>query len=161
MGTSQRDLSLTSVQDTTQAEKDQALAVVLKLLAAQGAFPEWVKDPPEWWITMYILDPRSAHTRSQIAFERIPSRPGWYKALHPLLFHHMMIIGRIDDQVGYEDRWCFADFDCALEAFNTWDGAIGTEPEGWHKHPLSGRTRKKMADGIWLDTTGKIEGIDF
>jgi hypothetical protein len=161
MGTAQRDLSLDSIEDATKEEKDEALKIVLEMLAKQGTFPEWVKEPPEWWISMYLLDPGLVWQRDQIAFERIPSRPGWYKALHPLLFHHMMIIGRIDDVVGYEDRWCFQDFKCGLEAFNAWDGAEGTEPEGWHKHPHSGRTRKKMPDGTWLDTTGKIGGIDY
>ena len=161
MGTAQRDLSLDSLDDVSELEKAEALKIVLEMLVRHGTFPEWVKDPPEWWVTMYLLQPEMTFKRDQIAFERIPSRPGWYKALHPLLYHHMMIIGRIDDQIGYEDRWCFADFECALEAFNAWDGTKGTEPDGWHKHPLSGRTRKKMPDGTWLDTTGKIDGIDY
>lgn len=161
MGKANRDLSIDMVDDATPEEKDEALKLVLKMLVDNGKFPEWVNDPPEWWITMYLLEPRLASAKHEIAFERIECRPGWYKAIHPLLFHHMMIIGRIDESVSYEDRWCYADFECALEAFQSWDGAEGTEPEGWHKHPNTGRTRTKLEDGTWLDTTGKVKGFDY
>ena len=29
----------------------------------------------------------------------------------------------------------------AQEALAAWDGAPGTEPQGWHRHPTSGRRR--------------------
>lgn len=42
---------------------------------------------------------------------------------------------------GYADRWCYADPLKAIVAFATWNGEDGTEPEGWHRHPGSGRRR--------------------
>lgn len=157
----QTDLSLASLDDISPNEIEEARIEVLKILAGQTNITAWIKNPPEWWVVMYVLDPTRSIMLAETAFEMIPARPGWYKAIHPLLFHHMMIIGRVDDSGCYEDRWCYDNFERAIEAFKTWDGIAGTEPEGWHKHPLSGRTRMKMSDGSWIDTTGKIEGIDF
>lgn len=42
---------------------------------------------------------------------------------------------------GYEDRWCYHDYDKASAAFDAWSGEDGTEPAGWHRHPDSGRRR--------------------
>lgn len=41
------------------------------------------------------------------------------------------------DQTGYNDRWCYHNYTDAVKALNNWDG-MG-EPEGWHRHPNSGR----------------------
>ncbi len=43
---------------------------------------------------------------------------------------------------GYEDRWCYETVAQATDALAKWSGADGTEPEGWHRHPPSGRRRK-------------------
>lgn len=39
---------------------------------------------------------------------------------------------------GYEDRWCY-EHGKALPALLAWSG--DKEPEGWHRHPLTGRRR--------------------
>lgn len=39
----------------------------------------------------------------------------------------------------YEDRWCYASYDKAKAAIDSWDGT--GEPNGWIRHPLSRRTR--------------------
>lgn len=43
---------------------------------------------------------------------------------------------------GYGDRWCFSSYAKALTALAEWDGADDTEPQGWHRHPDSGRRRE-------------------
>jgi hypothetical protein len=40
--------------------------------------------------------------------------------------------------LGYEDRWCYAP-GTADRALAAWNGA--GEPEGWHRHPTTGRRR--------------------
>lgn len=40
-------------------------------------------------------------------------------------------------ETGYEERWCYHEASDALHAFEAWDGE--GEPEGWHRHPNSGR----------------------
>ena len=40
---------------------------------------------------------------------------------------------------GYRDRWCYHTAADARRALDEWDGAPGTEPQGWHRHPMSGR----------------------
>lgn len=54
------------------------------------------------------------------------------------LAFHWMIIAECSP-TGYGDRWCYSTFDKAMDAFSAWDGADGTEPTGWHRHPSSGR----------------------
>lgn len=41
---------------------------------------------------------------------------------------------------GYEDRWCFHNYAAAKAALDAWNGE--GEPQGWHRHPPSGRRRK-------------------
>jgi hypothetical protein len=40
---------------------------------------------------------------------------------------------------GYEDRWCYPSYCDAKAALDAWDGE--GEPQGWHRHPPSGRRR--------------------
>jgi hypothetical protein len=42
---------------------------------------------------------------------------------------------------GYGDHWCYHNVWDAMEALASWDGAEGTEPQGWHRHPTTGRRR--------------------
>jgi len=45
------------------------------------------------------------------------------------------------DEAGYEDQWCFESATAAAMAFVAWSGNMGTEPDGWIRHPKSGRRR--------------------
>lgn len=62
-----------------------------------------------------------------------------YAAIMPLMFTHAIIIGKIHDVAGYEDRWCYHSYDQAKKALDAWN-KIG-EPDGWHRHPGTGRRR--------------------
>jgi hypothetical protein len=62
----------------------------------------------------------------------------------PLMYTHAIIIGRLGDMTGYENRWCYESYDNAKAALDAWDGR--GEPQGWHRHPISGRRRSK--DGL-------------
>lgn len=43
---------------------------------------------------------------------------------------------------GYGDRWCYSSIWDAMEALAAWNGEEGTEPQGWHRHPYTGRRRE-------------------
>ncbi len=66
-------------------------------------------------------------------------RPGYYACIVPFIFTHGIVCGRIGDENFYDDRWCFHTLRAAKEALDAWDG-LG-EPDGWHRHPDSGRRR--------------------
>lgn len=51
------------------------------------------------------------------------------------------ILSGLND-IGYEDRWCYHTKEAALEALLDWAAhPEQAEPEGWHRHPDSGRRR--------------------
>lgn len=58
-------------------------------------------------------------------------------AIQPLMFTHAIYSGM--NLWGYEDRWCYKTYKDAKAALDAWDGAEGTEPTGWHRHPKTGR----------------------
>lgn len=88
-------------------------------LLEELSFMQWLKDQS-------YRDPR-------------PIGNGLYAAINPLIFTHAIIIGKIGDRCGIDDRWCYESYEKALAALTAWDG-IG-EPQGWHRHPASGRRR--------------------
>ena len=63
-----------------------------------------------------------------------------WAALNQYLFTCAIITGRNGDLYSFRDRWCYHSEAAALEALNKWDGT--GEPEGWHRHPASGRRRE-------------------
>ena len=66
---------------------------------------------------------------------------GMYAIAYPLLLHWTIIHGHEDDLSGYDQRWCYATGELAEMALNEWDYPAQKEPEGWHRHPLTGRRR--------------------
>lgn len=68
---------------------------------------------------------------------------GRWAAVLPLMFTAAIIVGRIGDVHGYDDRWCYHSEATALAALDAWDGA--GEPKGWHRNPMTGR--RVDADG--------------
>lgn len=64
-----------------------------------------------------------------------------YAALFKFLFTAAIIVGRWGDGQTYEDRWCYETMEAAEAALNNWDPETEAEPEGWHRHPLTGRRR--------------------
>lgn len=69
-----------------------------------------------------------------------PIGDGRWVALNQLAFHWSMLIGRIGDRMGYDDRYCYADYEKAVEGLDGWiANKFQGEPSGWHRHPLTGR----------------------
>lgn len=46
------------------------------------------------------------------------------------------------DYFGYADGYCYSSVKGAIEAMNTLDPQLEREPEGWMRHPSSGRRRE-------------------
>lgn len=63
---------------------------------------------------------------------------GLVSAVLPMLYTYRLIIGSVGAS-WYDDCWCYHDLGTALDAMSEWDGE--GEPEGWHRHPPSGRRR--------------------
>jgi len=68
-------------------------------------------------------------------------RPGHWACIMPLIYTHAIIVGRFGEPDRYDDRWCYHGREAAAAALEKWNGA--GEPEGWHRHPASGRRRRE------------------
>lgn len=62
-----------------------------------------------------------------------------YIAIYPLIYTHAIIMGKVGDTSSFDDRWCYHNYMGAKVAYENFDG--DGEPEGWHRHPFSGRRR--------------------
>ncbi len=67
---------------------------------------------------------------------------GRQAAIAPFIFTHAIVCDF--DVFGYGDRWCYYTKREAVQALAAWNGK--GDPEGWHRHPKSGRRRDE--DGI-------------
>ena len=71
-----------------------------------------------------------------------PVRNGTYwVGLHKYMFTTAILLGKMGDTTGFEDRWCYHSAAEAERALAMWDGETG-EPEGWHRNPRTGRRRQ-------------------
>ena len=64
---------------------------------------------------------------------------GRWVALRDFLFTVAIVVGQVGDKTEVSDRWCYHSYREARDALEMWDGT--GEPEGWHRHPFSGRRR--------------------
>ena len=94
----------------------------------------------EAFVLTHVVDDTPA-TREAIRFKDIGNDE--YICAKPLMFHWTVIKGSVYDRTGYIDRWCFATRELAHNAVADWPvpSPEGYEPEGWHRHPCSGRRR--------------------
>lgn len=92
-------------------------------------------------MNVHIQDAIWLHMLAQENDYRDPKPLGGrrYACIAPFLFTYGIILGTIGDQYGYVDRWCFESYAKAKAALDAWDGT--GEPNGWHRHPDSGRRR--------------------
>ena len=67
--------------------------------------------------------------------------------LKRLLFHWTIHVDI--HEWGYEERYCFATFELADEAFEKWIDQ--EEPTNWHRHPTTARRRSIETGEIWIE----------
>lgn len=72
---------------------------------------------------------------------------GRWIGVHRLLMHWTLHVDI--HEWGYEDRYCFATYELAKAAFDNWDGT--GDPEGWHRHPSTGRRRNIETGEEWIN----------
>lgn len=65
-------------------------------------------------------------------------------AIMPLMFTAAIVSDLTD--WGYGDRWCYKTYEAAKAALEAWDGE--GEPDGWHRHPMTGRRRENGKEYI-------------
>jgi hypothetical protein len=69
----------------------------------------------------------------------------------PMMFNLRLIVTLPEnDNVCWDDAWCYNQPADALLAFAKWDGE--GEPAGWNKHPMSGRWRKDGTQASEVNT---------
>lgn len=56
------------------------------------------------------------------------------------IYTYKLVIGRIG-AAGFDNSWCYTSERKALIAFAAWNPFEQIEPEGWVRHPHSGRRR--------------------
>lgn len=70
-----------------------------------------------------------------------------YVAIIPFIYTWGLVWGYLDEANTYEDRWCYETLPEALLAAEAWEGT--GDPDGWHRHPASGRRRD--GDREWVN----------
>lgn len=76
-----------------------------------------------------------------------PIRGGeyWTGLMH-LLYTTAIVVGKMGDHTSVYDRWCYHDKEKAKISLDNWDG--NGEPDGWHRHPGTGRRRQNGLETI-------------
>jgi hypothetical protein len=73
-----------------------------------------------------------------------PLPGGRFAAILPLMYTNAIVVGRMGDDIGYDNRWCYRSYESAKAALDAWNGE--GEPEGWHRHPPTGRRRNAKGE---------------
>jgi hypothetical protein len=74
----------------------------------------------------------------ELARRELPD--GQWLVVYKMIFTAKLTIGPDPEEHGwFDDSWCYENEKHALIAMYLWNGE--GEPEGWHRHPHSGRRR--------------------
>lgn len=60
--------------------------------------------------------------------------------VYPQLYTFKLVIGKLGS-LSYDDGWCYPDLQSVVTAFDSWNPLEVAEPEGWVRHPPTGRRR--------------------
>jgi hypothetical protein len=71
----------------------------------------------------------------------------YWVGLFDFLFTTAIIVGKMGDTLNIYDRWCYHSREDAQKALDNWNGI--DEPEGWHRHPSSGRRRQNGLEIVY------------
>lgn len=81
--------------------------------------------------------------REDDGFFVLREQGAYYIGVLPLMYTGAVIIGSKGNYRTYLDRWCYHSVEEAIAAGDAWSGEWpSTEPEGWHRHPATGRRRE-------------------
>lgn len=79
---------------------------------------------------------------------RVKQAGGVHVDVLPLMFTAAIVTTPVGQTLTYNDRWCYETIEAALSAAAAWSGEPGTEPDGWHRHPATGRRRHNGIEEI-------------
>jgi hypothetical protein len=65
--------------------------------------------------------------------------------VYRMFYTFKMVIGPIGCG-GYDDHWCYRDLASVVETYAAWEPLTEKEPEGWVRHPPTGRRRFPSGD---------------
>lgn len=99
------------------------------------------------YLTWLVVENGHMHVRP------IPGKR--YASVLRKAFTHAIVVGRMFDMSSTDDTWCYASEADAKAALDAWDGQ--GEPQGWVRHPMSGRRVSQTADEFGDD--GPVGGI--
>lgn len=60
--------------------------------------------------------------------------------VYQMIFTFKIVLGPIGLPV-YDDHWCYKDFASVVIGFTDWNPLEKAEPDGWVRHPPTGRRR--------------------
>lgn len=66
----------------------------------------------------------------------------------PLIFTAAIVTTPVTSDITYTDRWCYRSIPEALAEAQRWPAVPGSEPQGWHRHPGTGRRRENGVETI-------------
>lgn len=93
----------------------------------------------------FTIDDLSEEVRkSYVVMKQLPD--GRLCGVLRLLYHWTMHVDI--DPCGYRERYCYKSLPDAIIALDKWDGT--GDPEGWHRHPESGRRRDLETGQEWI-----------
>lgn len=88
--------------------------------------------PPDLVFLQWLIDEAGCLSPKPIPDNR-------WAAIIPKMFTHAIAVGPMFDYAGIDTHWCYKTRAQAQAALNAWDGR--GEPEGWLRHPDTGRRR--------------------
>lgn len=110
-------------------------------------------EEPEQWTQWHRWDNGDLSSQQPGALIRRFTERHYIAIVH-FIYTKAIIIGYLADATGYNDRWCYETFWDAMSAASQWEPEIlirqyagqgyvevMNEPEGWHRHPRTGRRR--------------------
>lgn len=64
-------------------------------------------------------------------------RPAVFAGIMDLMFTAAIVTCDLGNYSDFSDRWCYTDAAKAKKHLDAWNG--NGEPDGWHRHPATGR----------------------
>ena len=96
------------------------------------------------------VDPRYS---AEDGFFVLATKGKYQVMVAPLMYTAALTIG-LPGALSYLDRWCYHTIEDAIRAGDAWDGGWPeSEPEGWHRHPASGRRSEggdPSKEEVWM-----------
>ena len=83
----------------------------------------------------YLVNDCAYHRVERIGADR-------WVAINPLMFHWTMMVGKMGDVTGFDNKYCYENKALAVKGLEDWKATgYEGEPIGWHRNTETGRRR--------------------